>query len=46
MIMRTITHSVVRALDKNGGTEEALPRESHVRVTWAVAGTDDEMVTA
>lgn len=44
MIMRTITHTVVRALDKNGVAEEALPRENHVRVTWAVAGTDDDFV--
>ena len=35
MIMRTITHSTVYALGKNGGTEEALPREDHV----GVAGT-------
>ena len=35
MIMRTITHSTVCALDKNGGTEEALPREDHVGVAGA-----------
>ena len=36
MIMRTI--GGVCALDKNGGTEEALPREVHVRLTRGGGG--------
>jgi hypothetical protein len=36
MIMRTITHAVVSVLGKNGGTEEALPREGHVRCGWGM----------
>ena len=31
MIMRTITHTIVSALGKNGGTGAAPPREGHVR---------------